>query len=183
MADGTTKPISQIVVGDLVLAEDPETGERGAHQVTALWVHPDALVDLEIDGVNITTTEDHPFWNATDSEWQRADALDPGDLVPTADSDLLEVDGIDWTSATAGTAYNLTIHDLNTYYVQVGDEEVPVHNTCDALGLGFKIDSRSASDVLGGEVVETPTDTLLLAALEEEVDLENCADPGELFSG
>jgi len=135
MADGTTKPISQIVVGDLVLAEDPETGERGARQVTALWVHPDTLVDLEIDGYDVTTTEDHPFWNATDSEWQRADALDPGNLVLAADGDLLTVEGIDWGSATTTTAYNLTVNDLNTYYVTVGDEEVLVHNVCDRMTL------------------------------------------------
>ncbi len=130
MAEGATKPISQIEIGDWVLAEDPETGDRGARRVTKLWVHEDTLVDLEINGVDVTMTEDHPFWNATDLEWQRADALGPGDLVPTADGDLLEVDGIDWTSTTTGTAYNLTINDLNTYYVTVGDEAVLVHNIC-----------------------------------------------------
>jgi len=131
MADGTTtKSISQIEIGDWVLAEDPETGERGARQVTRLWVHEDTLVDLEINGVDVTTTEDHPFWNATDTEWQRADALDVGDFVVSADGDLLAVEGIDWASATTATAYNLTINDLNTYYVEIGDEQVLVHNQC-----------------------------------------------------
>jgi len=141
MADGSTEPISQIVIGDWVLAEDPETGERGAREVTRLWVHPDTLVDLEINGVDVTTTEDHPFWNATDSEWQRADALDRGDLVLTADGDLLAVDGIDWATATTGTAYNLTINDLNTYYIAIGDEQVLVHNsnTCSLIGQDSRL--------------------------------------------
>ena len=68
MADGTTKPISEVEVGDWVLAEDPETGERGPRRVTHLWMPL---------GHDVATTEDHPFWNATDGEWQRADALDP----------------------------------------------------------------------------------------------------------
>ncbi len=151
MADGTTKPISQIAVGDWVLAEDPETGERGARRVTALWVHPDTLVDLEINGTEITTREDHPFWNATDDEWQRADALDTGDLVLAADGDLLAVDGIDWTSTTSGTAYNLTINDLNTYYVAVGDEAVLVHNN-NTCGLALKVDGTTGSLILDGPI-------------------------------
>jgi hypothetical protein len=66
MADGTTKPISEVEVGDWVVAEDPETGERGVREVTRLWVHQDTIVDLEIDGHDVATTEDHPFWNHTD---------------------------------------------------------------------------------------------------------------------
>jgi len=61
VADGTTKPISEVRVGDWVLAEDPETGERGARQVTHLWVHEDTIIDLELDGHDVATTEDHPF--------------------------------------------------------------------------------------------------------------------------
>lgn len=43
LANGTTKPISEIEVGNRVLAEDPETGERGNREVTALWVHEDQV--------------------------------------------------------------------------------------------------------------------------------------------
>ncbi len=130
MADGTTKPISQIETGDWVLAEDPETGERGGREVTHLWIHQDTLVDLQIDGADVATTEDHPFWNESDGEWQRADALDTGDLVVSADGELLEVDGLDWGSTRTTTAYNLTVDGIHTYYVAVGDDEVLVHNTC-----------------------------------------------------
>jgi len=133
MADGTTKPISEIEIGDFVLAEDPETGERGARQVTQLWVHEDSLVDLEINGHDIATTEDHPFWNHTDGEWQRADALDRGDLLLTADGELLVVDGLDWGSARTTTAYNLTVDDIHTYYVRIGERDVLVHNQCGEL--------------------------------------------------
>lgn len=130
MADGATKPISEVEVGDEVLAKNPETGEGGAGEVTHLWVHQDNLVDLEFDGAVVATTEDHPFWNVTDSEWQRADALGIGDFVLTAAGGLLEVDGIDWRSARTATAYNLTVDGVHTYFVQAGDIQVLVHNTC-----------------------------------------------------
>lgn len=51
MADGTTKPINGIEVGDEVLAVDPETGQRGARQVPNLFVHEDAPVDLGVAGI------------------------------------------------------------------------------------------------------------------------------------
>src|SRR5690606_8905243 len=41
MADGSRKPIREIVVGDQVIASDPETGVRGAREVTHVWIHPD----------------------------------------------------------------------------------------------------------------------------------------------
>ena len=67
MADGTSKPIGQIKVGDYVLATDPETGEQGARQVTHVWVHDDNLLNLVLrNGQTVATTEDHPFWNETD---------------------------------------------------------------------------------------------------------------------
>jgi len=130
MAGGTTKPISDVQVGYWVLAEDPETGERGPRQVTHLWVHEDTLLDLEIDGHDVTTTGDHPFWNATDDQWQRADVLDAGDQVLSVDGALLDVGGLDWGSAHTTTAYNLTVEGIHTYFVAAGDEAVLVHNIC-----------------------------------------------------
>jgi len=133
MADGTAKPISEVGIGDWVLAGEPETGERGARQVTYLRVHQDMIIDLEIDGHDVATTEDHQFWNHTDKVWQRADTVDPGDLVLTAGGAMLTVDAMDWGSARTTTAYGLTVGDIHTCYVLVGDDAVLVHNTnrCD----------------------------------------------------
>jgi hypothetical protein len=134
LADGTTKPISEIEVGDEVLAYDPDTGERGPREVTHLWVHRDTLVDLEVGESPITTTEDHPFWNVTDRAWQPAVELDTGDLVLTAGGGTLRVDGLDWSTTSVGTAYNLTVDGIHTYFVQAGSEEILVHNTCPGVG-------------------------------------------------
>ena len=50
MADGTAKAIDEVELGDWVLADDPETGERGARQVTDLIVGRGRkeLIDIEL---------------------------------------------------------------------------------------------------------------------------------------
>lgn len=128
MADGSKKPIEDVEVGDVVLATDPETGEEGAREVTHLWVHEDQLVDLKVSGGEVTTTEDHPFWNVTDQQWQDSQDLDPGDLLHTANGATLTVTGVDWNTVQQGTAYNLTVADIHTYYVLAGNTPVLVHN-------------------------------------------------------
>jgi hypothetical protein len=133
LADGTTKPIADVRVGDRVLAEDPVTGDRGARSVTHVWRHDDVLLDLETsDRSVVSTTEDHPFWNATDQQWQPAIALDPGDRLLTSAGTFLTVGSLDLTTADAGDAYNLTVADLHTYYVGIGEHTALVHNdlTC-----------------------------------------------------
>jgi RHS repeat-associated protein len=134
MADGSTKPISEIEPGDMVLAQDPETGEIGARKVTHAWVHDDDLVRLEIDGDIVRTTEDHPFWNDTDKQWQRADQLDSGDLVLTAEGRRVKV-GMLIGSAGRGSAYNFTVEGLHTYHVLFGTDAVLVHNACPLVEL------------------------------------------------
>lgn len=128
MADGSAKPIDEIKVGDHVLATNPETGEEGVREVTHVWVHDDQLVDLKVDGGDITTTEDPPFWNETDQQCQESQELDPGDLLHTAAGKTLAVVGLDWSTTQHDTAYNLTVADIHTYYVLAGDTPVLVHN-------------------------------------------------------
>lgn len=152
MADGTSKPISQIEPGDQVLATDPETGEQSARTVTAVWVHEDDLVDLQlaIPGelgtdermVTVTTTEDHPFWNESGGEWQRADSLGPGDELLAADGAAPAVVGLlDYTERRA-LAYDLTVSGVHTYSVLAADDTpVLVHN-CPSGGINFKIEPK-----------------------------------------
>jgi RHS repeat-associated protein len=130
MADGTTEPIADVDLGDMVMAFDPETGEGGPREVTHLWVHADSMLELDLGGGSVTTTEDHPFWNATDQAWEQAQQLDAGDRVLTADGELVEVGGLDWSTTFTGTAYNFTVDDIHTYFIAAGDHEILVHNTC-----------------------------------------------------
>ncbi|SCG71173.1 intein C-terminal splicing region/intein N-terminal splicing region/RHS repeat-associated core domain-containing protein [Micromonospora coxensis] len=130
MADGSTTPMSQINAGDEVLATDPATGESGRRKVTKLWVHEDQLYVLETESGEVATTEDHPFWNESDLAWQGAETLDPGDLLRTP-TGVTAVISFDIEAATVAAAYNLTVDDLHTYYVMVGNTPVLVHNAND----------------------------------------------------
>ncbi len=146
MADGSTKAIKDIKVGDEVVATDPVTGEQGPRVVTHLWVHEDELVALTVNGKVVTTTEDHPFWNATDQQWQRADELDPGDLLRTPTGAGTSVDVSASGLPKRGTAYNLSVANLHTYYVLAGNTPVLVHNTgCDEWAAAFA--KRSGGEI------------------------------------
>ncbi|MEV4283405.1 polymorphic toxin-type HINT domain-containing protein [Actinoplanes xinjiangensis] len=134
MADGSTKKISELRVGDWVLATDPETGESGPRQIKATWVHDDDLYVMNIDGHPLITTEDHPFWNETDRQWQEAEKIDVGDRVATSIG-TAPVNGFDKAGHRRAPAYNLTVNDLHAYYVLAGNEPVLVHN-CNLDNVG-----------------------------------------------
>jgi hypothetical protein len=136
MADGTTKPIDEVRVGDEVMATDPGTGEQGPRKVTHVWIHEDRLTDLVLDsGAVVTTTEDHPFWNATDHQWQRADSLGAGEILLGPNGRQTQVVGLRYGPALSAPAYNLTVVDIHTYYVLAGTTPVLVHNT--GCGITF----------------------------------------------
>jgi hypothetical protein len=162
MANGTTKPISEIEAGDMVLAQDPETGEIGVRTVTDVWVHEDDLVRLEIDGDIVRTTEDHPFWNDTDKQWQRADQLDSGDLVLTSDGRRIKVEAR-LGSAGRGSAYNFTVEGLHTYHVLFGTDAVLVHNACQATSSNYR-------DLFGKQNPHTPTSDQIHYALPQKYE-------------
>ncbi|MET9659252.1 polymorphic toxin-type HINT domain-containing protein [Streptomyces sp. NPDC006510] len=137
MADGTSKPIKDITIGDKVLATDPETGVTGLRAVTALIEGngEKQLVDLTIDtgqaqntkAGSITATEGHPFWIPELHQWIEAGDLKAGQWLQTSA-------GI-WVQITATKhrvqstrVYNLTVDDLHTYYVLAEATPVLVHN-------------------------------------------------------
>jgi RHS repeat-associated protein len=147
MANGTTKRIQDIDIGDQVQATDPETGENGTRTVTAAWKHQDTVLDLVTeDGATVTTTEDHPFYNATDHQWQQAQHLDPGDNLLTANGKNIEVIGLRLPSAHTATAYNLTVNDIHTYYVLAGATPVLVHNSAGGCPL-YRSDTRGPEEI------------------------------------
>ncbi len=128
LADGTTKPISQVRVGDLVLATDPTSGTTGARVVVATLPHVDALLTLRTSAGEIVTTEDHEYWNVTESSWQESQDLDPGDQLLDSGGAIVLVQGLDWGSLRTAAAYDLTVDDLHSYHVGAGDKAVLVHN-------------------------------------------------------
>jgi RHS repeat-associated protein len=137
MADGSTKAIGEVEVGDTVLAADPKTRERGARPVTALIAGTGEkhLVELtvDVDGSTgdrtgtITATGNHPFWLEKAHAWVEAKDLRAGDLLRTAASGYVRVSATRaWTEHRR--VRNLTVADLHTYYVLAAATAVLVHN-------------------------------------------------------
>lgn len=90
---GSTKPISEVEIGDRVSATDPETGETTDREVTATFVHGDegdALVRLTVtaqDGSQGTVegTSWHPVWLVEEHRFVNLGDLEPGRHLTAAD--------------------------------------------------------------------------------------------------
>ncbi|MFE4537417.1 polymorphic toxin-type HINT domain-containing protein [Streptomyces scopuliridis] len=134
MADGTTKDIEDIELGDTVQATDPETGESGPREVTRLIVteddkHFNTLSIATDAGIEqLTATYEHPFWSPSEKAWLGAAELKPGMTLLTDDGDTVIVTANRASTRHART-YNLTVDDLHTYYVLAGQTPVLVHNS------------------------------------------------------
>jgi RHS repeat-associated protein len=127
------RPIEDIKVGDLVWAQDEDTGEIALKAVTDL-VRPQAreIYTVEVDSENavssiIGTTDDHPWW-VVGQGWLRTDELISGMEVITRDGRLPDIKEVSYTSRIE-PAFNLTVADFETYFV--GENRVLVHNCGD----------------------------------------------------
>jgi len=133
MADGTTKLIERIKIGDKVLAVDTATGKTEAETVDAVLVHYDKdRFDLKVktpqgDQV-IDTTSNHLIWDVTTKSWVEAGKIRPGDHLLTANGDPVTADGGIFPIAIDGWMWDLTVDTLHTFYVVAGDTPVLVHN-------------------------------------------------------
>jgi RHS repeat-associated protein len=174
MADGTTKDIEDVDVGDKVQATDPETGESGPREVTRLIIteddkHFNELSIATQDGIEkLTATYEHPFWSPSEDDWLEAGDLEPGMTLLTDDGDTVIVTANRPFTKHART-YNLTVDDLHTYYVLAGQTPVLVHNSngsCGVTDLAAKIDVENLSmtktvenhtwDIAGTRDVDAP---------------------------
>ncbi|MEV4227085.1 polymorphic toxin type 43 domain-containing protein [Streptomyces bobili] len=142
MADGTTKDIEDVIVGDKVLATDPATGLSVPEEVTALIrTHADKYFnELSIateDGTEkLTATHEHPFWSPSEQTWIGAGDLAAGMTLLTDDGTTVTVTANSPFTRHART-YNLTVDELHTYYVLAGETPVLVHNAdCKLAGSG-----------------------------------------------
>jgi hypothetical protein len=141
MADGSTKPIKSIAVGDAVMATDPENGTTDSKTVTILHDNVDTdlanltVVDRHGNQAVVHTTQSHPFWDATTNQWTRVDHLDKGDWLLSPQGRTLRVVATR-SIATSRHMLNLTVADLHTYYVLAGNTPVLVHN-CGGAAAGW----------------------------------------------
>ncbi|TFV63134.1 DNRLRE domain-containing protein [Geodermatophilus sp. DF01-2] len=145
MADGSTKPIGDLEVGDLVLARDPLTGELTAQPVLRVIVGfgDKHLVGVTTsrapptggEGVSPLTADDtwiatanHPIW-VEGSGWTDAVELQTGDLTTGASGQRRIVSSIVDYGWTAGqTVYNLSVANVHTFIVGERYSGTLVHN-------------------------------------------------------
>ncbi|MFF0386616.1 polymorphic toxin-type HINT domain-containing protein [Streptomyces sp. NPDC004286] len=138
MADGSTKPIEKVKVGDKVVATDPRTGKTSVQTATAkilgkgrkdlvritLTAHDGSSAKTE---TTVTATAGHPFWVPTLREWIDAGHLKPGQWLQTSSGTWVQIGAVEaWTAQAA--VYNLTVTQAHTYYVLAGAAPVLVHN-------------------------------------------------------
>jgi RHS repeat-associated protein len=133
MADGTTKRLDRIEVGDKVANSEPESNNTEQHEVMAVIV-TDAdkdYVDLTVsnpDGTGtIRATAHHLMYNATTQEWTNAAELKIGDELNTPGNGRAVVREARHFTSTLRT-YNLSVNTVHTYYVIAGGTPVLVHN-------------------------------------------------------
>ncbi|THA72953.1 sugar-binding protein [Streptomyces sp. A0958] len=139
MADGSTKAIEDVKVGDKVLATDPETGRKTVETVTA-EIKGEGLkhlvkVTVDTDGdrgdetASVTATDGHPFWVEALDAWIDATDLKAGEWLRTSAGTYVQITAVERWTAAGETVHNLTVRDTHTYYVLAGATPVLVHNT------------------------------------------------------
>ncbi|MFD5636191.1 polymorphic toxin type 30 domain-containing protein [Streptomyces sp. NPDC127077] len=134
LADGSTKDIEDIKLGEKVLATDPKTGITGPRRVTRLIrtegdKHFNELSIATENGIEkLTATHGHPLWSPSQRDWIAAGALKPGMTLRTNTGHTVIVTGNrPFTKHTR--TYNLTVDGLHTYYVLAGETAILVHNS------------------------------------------------------
>ncbi len=131
--EGNSKPIEQIQVGEMVLArnEFEPHGPLELKRVEELFTRTSPIIELEIGGQTIGTTDEHPFYVPAREAFVPARELKAGDQLISHDGRLLRIDAIHSTLQIA-TVYNLRVADYHTYFVGCDDWGFSVwaHNAC-----------------------------------------------------
>ncbi|MEV7670167.1 ricin-type beta-trefoil lectin domain protein [Streptomyces sp. NPDC088752] len=120
MADGSRKAISEVRRGDRVLAEDPDSGDRGPQTVTSTYAHDtDRLVDVSFaDGQRLTSTAGHRV-HIAGRGWVLVSELRAGDRLRSPDGALHAVGALRTRGGLVGQrVYDLTVDGPHTFYVR-----------------------------------------------------------------
>lgn len=127
LADGSTRPIEQLLVGDRVLAYDEERGVTVPSRITRTFVHTEVRQALvRINGA-LTATGNHPFYVVGRDEPVRADELAIGDRLFVLDGPAtgrgrapetprrLQVRSLELLPSV-GTVYNIEVAGRHNYF-------------------------------------------------------------------
>lgn len=132
-----SRRIEQILPGDKVLAQDPDTGEVDYRLVVQRTVRRlGEMRKVSLGGDSVTVTLGHPFW-VVGSGWRMAKELEVGQRVRCLEGPR-EVTAVEALPEDA--AYNLVVDGFATYFA--GDSRVLLHDNTlpkptDAVLPGF----------------------------------------------
>ncbi|MFF3845016.1 LamG-like jellyroll fold domain-containing protein [Streptomyces sp. NPDC002328] len=149
MANGTSKAISEVKVGDYVLTAEPGKKKKEKHRVKAVIVtktdrnYVDVVVATKSGKKTIQTTKHHQFYEVSRNTWTQAGDLKAGQTLQNADGAATRI--VEVKSYTAQrVTYDLSVEELHAYHVTAGDSSVLVHNddgeAC-PIGTGSSPDS------------------------------------------
>ncbi|PCI20341.1 hypothetical protein COB64_02345 [Candidatus Wolfebacteria bacterium] len=140
LADGTTKNIEDVNIGDLVIAYDEETGEKKSAKVLELEA-PIAEGYYKLNEDLLRVTDEHPMYTRKADgaegwasivpektielfEWDSMLSLEVGDSVLTLDDEWVELVSIEYVEGEIQT-YNLkSVESYQTFFA----DGVLVHN-------------------------------------------------------
>ena len=119
--------VGMIKSGDKIISTDPETMETGEKTVLETYIREvTTLVHLTVNGEEIVTTVDHPFY-VKNQGFIKAGELIVGDEFLDVNGNVLLVEkfNVELTDEPT-TVYNFQVEDFHTYHV--GEIGVWVHN-------------------------------------------------------
>ena len=119
--------IENIKAGDMVISTNSDTLETAEKTVLETYVRKvDKLVHLTINGEEIVTTDNHPFYVQGRGFIQAGNLLVGDKLISINGEDLLIEDYYTELTEEPVSVYNFQVEDFHTYFV--GDCAVWVHN-------------------------------------------------------
>ncbi len=123
--------IENVKAGDYVWATNPETGETELKRVVQTFVNEsDELVHVHVNGEEIISTTEHPYYTAN-LGWVSARDLRAGDILVRRDGKYLIIEKVQHEILESPIkVYNFEVQDFHTYHV--GDSSILVHNVCGA---------------------------------------------------
>ncbi|MEW2116097.1 RHS repeat-associated core domain-containing protein [Streptomyces sp. NPDC005474] len=139
LADGSTKPIEKVALGDKVVTTAPKTGKTTVREVAGTIVTEDdkSFADLTVKTASgkrqaLVATTTHPFWVGSERAWIKAGDLKSSMKLRTPSGDTVEITDNRHFDKRQRT-HDLTVTGIHTYYVLAGATPVLVHN-CNVNG-------------------------------------------------
>ena len=119
--------IEELAAGDKVISTNPDTLETAEKTVLETYVRQvDKLVHITINGEEIVTTDNHPFYVQGRGFIEAGHLLVGDKLVSVNGEDLIIEDYYLELTEEPVSVYNFQVEDFHTYFV--GDCAVWVHN-------------------------------------------------------